>query len=84
MKVKVVRRKKQPPERRKVEITTEFIRLDALLKFEGAVETGGHAKQVIQDGEVLVNGERCAARGKKLRMGDVVAFDGVEYEVVSQ
>ena len=43
----------------KIEIDTEFIRLDALLKLGGAVETGGQAKFVIQNGEVLVNGEPC-------------------------
>lgn len=65
----------------KVEITTEFIKLDALLKFAGIVETGGEAKQVIQDGEVLVNGEVCAMRGKKLRPGDVAELDGVRIVV---
>ena len=47
---------------REVKITTEFIKLDALLKFAGVVETGGEAKQVIQDGEVRVNGERTDPR----------------------
>lgn len=65
----------------KVQITTEFIKLDALLKFAGIVETGGEAKQVIQDGEVLVNGEVCAMRGKKLRPGDVAELDGVRIVV---
>ena len=44
-------------EQRQVKITTEFIKLDALLKFEGLTGTGGEAKERIQDGEVLVNGE---------------------------
>ena len=44
-------------EQRQVKITTEFIKLDALLKFEGLAGTGGEAKERIQDGEVLVNGE---------------------------
>ena len=59
----------------KIKITTEFIKLDALLKFAGAVETGGEAKQVIQEGAVKVNGEVCTMRGKKLRPGDTVELD---------
>ncbi len=62
---------------KEVKITTEFIKLDALLKFAGAVETGGEAKQVIQDGEVSVNGEVCTMRGKKLRSGDTAELAGV-------
>ena len=64
-----------------VNITTEYIKLDALLKFAGAVETGGEAKQIIQDGGVLVNGEVCTMRGKKLRSGDVAELDGVRIVV---
>ena len=57
-------------------ITTEFIKLEALLKYEGLVETGGDAKVRIQSGEVKVNGEVCTMRGKKLRSGDRVEMDG--------
>ena len=64
-----------------IEITTEFIKLDALLKFAGAVETGGEAKQVIQDGQVSVNGEVCPMRGKKLRPGDVAELNGIRIVV---
>ena len=64
-----------------VVITTEFIKLQDLLKFENLVETGGIAKQIIQDGEVLVNGEVCTMRGKKIRPGDVVCFDDEELTV---
>lgn len=60
-----------------VKINTEFIRLDALLKFSGAAETGGEAKLMIQDGAVKVNGEQCAMRGKKLRPGDRAELDGL-------
>lgn len=56
-----------------VEITTPFIKLDSFLKFCGAAETGGQAKELVQDGQVLVNGEVCLQRGKKLRDGDTVA-----------
>ena len=64
-----------------VRIQTEFIKLDALLKFAGVMETGGEAKEAIQAGEVRVNGETCTMRGKKLRPGDVVALEGVELTV---
>ena len=57
-------------------ITTEYIKLKDLLKLANAVETGGEAKECIQSGEVLVNGEVCTMRGKKIRPGDVVAFNG--------
>ena len=63
-------------EQRQVKITTEFIKLDALLKFEGLAGTGGEAKERIQDGEVLVNGEKCTMRGKKLRPGDRIELGG--------
>ena len=58
-------------------ISTEFIRLQDLLKYEGLCETGGMAKVRIQDGEVLVNGQVCTMGGKKLRSGDSVTIDGV-------
>ena len=61
---------------REITITTEFIKLQDLLKFAGLVETGGEAKERIQAGEVRVNGEPCLQRGKKLRPGDRVEFAG--------
>ena len=57
-----------------IQITTEFIKLDALLKFAALVGTGGEAKMVIADGMVQVNGETCTMRGKKIRPGDQVTF----------
>lgn len=69
-------------ETRQVRINTEYIKLEALLKYEGLSETGGDAKERIQAGEVTVNGETCTMRGKKLRPGDRAALDGVELEVV--
>ena len=62
-----------------ITITTEFIKLQDLLKFASLVESGGEAKERIQAGEVTVNGEVCTMRGKKIRPGDVVAFRGQEY-----
>ena len=64
-----------------IKIETPFIRLDALLKFAGAVETGGEAKLLIQNGEVKVNGEVCTVRGKKRRPGDRAELDGRAYVV---
>lgn len=61
-----------------IAITTEFIKLDSLLKFAGAAETGGEAKEAVQNGEVLYNGEVCTMRGKKVRPGDKVTYAGVE------
>lgn len=57
-----------------IQIQTEFIKLDAFLKFAALVGTGGEAKLVISDGLVQVNGEVCTMRGKKLRAGDTVTF----------
>ena len=62
----------------KILINTEFIKLDALLKYAAAVGTGGEAKNVIADGLVKVNGEVCTMRGKKLRSGDTVELDGAK------
>ena len=64
-----------------VQINTEYIKLQDLLKFAGVVDTGGMAKEVIQAGEVRVNGETCTMRGKKLRPGDVAELDGVRLVV---
>ena len=66
-----------------IQIDTEFIRLADLLKYAGAAETGGQAKLLVQDGQVLVNGEVCTMRGKKLRHGDQAAYRDTVYEVVS-
>ena len=65
-----------------IQITGEFIKLDALLKFANLVSSGGEAKIRIAEGEVLVNGETCTIRGKKLRPGDTVALDGNEVQIV--
>lgn len=57
-----------------IPIHTEFIKLQDFLKFCNAIESGGMAKTFIQDGQVLVNGEVCTMRGKKLYPGDTVSF----------
>lgn len=65
-----------------IKIDTDFIRLDALLKLAGAMTTGGQAKVIIQSGSVLVNGEVCTMRGKKMYPGDVATYLDTSYEVV--
>ena len=60
----------------KIYINTEFIKLDSLLKFAALVGTGGEAKYVITEGMVKVNGEVCTMRGKKIKPGDTVDFEG--------
>lgn len=64
-----------------IEIYSEYIKLDAFLKFCGAVGTGGEAKLRIAGGEVKVNGEVCTQRGKKLRDGDRVTLGPEEFGV---
>ena len=66
-----------------ISITTEFIKLDSLLKFAGIAAVGGEAKFMVTSGAVLVNGEVCTMRGKKIRAGDLVTIpcDSVELEV---
>lgn len=67
--------------KKEISITTEFIKLDALLKFSGLAFTGGEAKLLIQEGNVLVNGEICTMRGKKIRSGDTVSVNGEEVSI---
>lgn len=64
-----------------ITITTEFIKLQDLLKLSGVVYTGGEAKILIQEGAVTVNGEVCTQRGKKLRPGDTVSLGGTKLAV---
>ena len=65
-----------------IKIDTEFIKLDALLKFANLVSSGGEAKIRIAEGEVQVNGAPCTMRGKKLRPGDTVTLDGETVRIV--
>jgi len=62
-------------------IRPPFIKLQDLLKFAGACETGGQAKELIQQGYVTVNGQVCTQRGKKLFGGEQVCID---YQLVLQ
>lgn len=71
-------------EKKTIEISTEFIKLDQFLKFAGIAQTGGHAKEMVAQGDVLVNGVSCLQRGKKLFPGDQVKVDGIQFEIQSR
>ena len=73
MKVKVKRKTNVQD----VPITTEFIKLQDAMKLINLVESGGEAKLLIQEGQVLLNGEVCTQRGRKLRPGDSFTFEGI-------
>ena len=75
MKVIVKKKDKAIP----VVIGTEFIKLESAMKLANIVISGGTAKLEIQEGNVLVNGEVCTMRGKKLYNGDKFTFDGQTY-----
>lgn len=69
---------------RQVEITTEYIKLEQLLKLAGACATGGAAKEAIRSGRVLVGDSPCTERGRKMKPGDSAEYDSVRYEVISK
>lgn len=77
--IKIAARKKI-----KIEISTPYIKLDSLLKFAGAAETGAMAKQIVQEGRVKVNGEICSARGRKIKNGDIVSYLNMDYEIINE
>ena len=77
--MKVTVKKKTSANEIPVVISTEFIKLQDAMKFANIVYSGGEAKQLIQEEQVLVNGEVCTMRGKKLRPGDRFAFQGQTY-----
>lgn len=81
MKIKV---KAVPHKKETVKINTDFIQLQSFLKFKGIAETGGQAKEFIQDGIIRVNGEICTARGKKIRPGDIISAFAVDYEITNE
>lgn len=62
---------------------TPYITLGDFLRVRGLADNGGHAKALIQNGHVSVNGEVDKRRGRKLRQGDRVSLDGGEEHVVS-
>lgn len=67
---------------KEISLSTEFIKLDQLLKYIGIAETGGHSKFLIKNGEVKVNGQITTERGKKIRKGDTVEVSGEEIFIV--
>ena len=80
MKVRVTKKLAEGPI--EIPIHTEFIKLQDFLKFANAIEAGGMAKTFIQEGDVLVNGEVCTMRGKKLHAGDTVTFAGETVKII--
>ena len=68
---------------KEVRIKDEFIKLGQALKLAGLVESGVDAKFAVQDGKVLVNGEVCTQRGKKLVKGDEVTFAGDTFRILA-
>ena len=64
-----------------IEITTEYIKLEQLLKLAGEADSGANAKAVILDGLVRVNGKVELQRGKKLRKGDIIEFDRKMFQI---
>ena len=79
--MKVIVKKKQNIQ--ELAITTEFIKLQDAMKYANIVMSGGEAKQLIQEEQVLVNGEVCTMRGKKLRDGDTFSFEGMAFKIVN-
>ena len=76
-----VRVRRVNPAEQQIPITTEFIKLESFMKLANMVESGGMAKNFILEEQVKVNGEICTMRGKKLRPGDRVEFEGCLYLV---
>lgn len=68
---------------REIVIHTEYIKLDAFLKFAALTSSGGEAKSAVEEGLVKVNGEPCVLRGKKLRPGDLVEFNGETLKITT-
>ena len=66
---------------RDVEITEEPVELYKILKFEGMVPSGGEAKLVIADGQVLLNGKTEIQKRKKIVSGDIIEFAGEKIRI---
>ncbi len=67
-----------------IKIKTEYIKLDSLLKFAGIAESGSFAKTLVLEKKVKVNGEKCEARGRKIRNGDIVSYKNIDLKVVNE
>ena len=66
---------------KKVKISTEYIKLEQMMKLEGVVGSGSDAKHIIASGDVSVNGCVEVQRGKKLRIGDIVEYRSNKYQI---
>jgi ribosome-associated protein len=66
---------------RKIQISTDYIKLDSFLKFTGITSTGGEGKNLVENGEIYVNNEVCFQRGKKIYPGDEVKFEDTIFKV---
>ncbi|MHC4221334.1 MAG: RNA-binding S4 domain-containing protein [Planctomycetota bacterium] len=66
------------------ELEADFVELYKILKFEGLADSGGRAKQVIEDGQVSVNGAVETKKRKKIAAGDKIEFSGKSIKVVSK
>lgn len=80
MKVKVKKHMDATP----IVIKTEYIKLQDALKYANLVYSGGEAKELIQDGAVMVNNEICTMRGKKLRAGDFFEFMEMKFQIENE
>lgn len=67
---------------KEIAINTDIIKLDAFLKWAGIVVMGSEAKMYIQDGDIKLNGSIETQRGKKLKRGDIIEFQGQSYKIV--
>ena len=78
---KVIKVKAIKKEEKVIKIDPPFIKLDSLLKLCDIAQTGGHAKILIQDSLVEVNGEICDQRGRKIKAGDKIRFEDTVWTV---
>ncbi len=78
---KVIKVKAIKKEEKVIKIDPPFIKLDSLLKLCDIAQTGGHAKILIQDGLVEVNGVICDQRGRKIKAGDKIRFEDTVWSV---
>ncbi|NLV77365.1 MAG: RNA-binding S4 domain-containing protein [Tissierellia bacterium] len=67
---------------KEIEINTDIIKLDQLLKFAGITQTGGESKILINKGKVMVNGEIIKQRGKKIKKGDIIEIKDMDKFIV--
>ena len=82
-KIRKIKVKLLEMEEKTLPVTTPFIKLDAALKFSGVAETGGHAKLLVEEGRIRVNGESCSQRGKKLYPGDTFEYKNIRFTVTA-